>query len=328
MAVMQAVVLDVAGTPFRRAEVARPEPRAGEVLVRIEACGLNPLDGKIHGGAAAHARHPPPAILGIDMAGTIAAVGGDVAGFAAGDEVWGMTGGVGGVQGALAEYAAVDARLIAPKPRALSFREAASMPLAVITAWEGVVDHMRVSAGQRLLVLGGAGAVGRAVTQIARAQGAAVFATSRVAQFDIIRTSGAQPVDRDLPIEPAIAEHTGGRGFDLVYDTVGGAALDLAFTAVRRWGHVVSCLGWGTHALAPLSFRAATYSGVFTLLPLLTGEGRDRHGAILRDASRLADAGQLTPRVDPRRFDLDHVTDAFTLLTSGTANGKVVVDIT
>lgn len=323
---MQSAILDAAAAPFRRAAVPRPEARAGEVLVRIAACGLNPLDGKIHAGSAGHARHPLPAILGIDMAGTIDAVGDDVTAFAPGDEVWGMTGGVGGVPGALAEYAAVDARLIAAKPRTLSFRDAASMPLAVITAWEGVIDHMGASAGHRLLVLGGAGAVGRAVAQIARAHGATVFATGRLAQFDVIRATGATPIDRDLPLE-AIVEPTGGRGFDLVYDTVGGAGLDLAFSAVRRSGHVVSCLGWGTHPLAPLSFRAASYSGVFTLLPLLTGEGRERHGAILREASRLVEAGHLTPRVDARRFDLDSLDDAFTLLTRGGASGKIVVDI-
>ena len=96
--------------------------------------------------------------------------------------------------------------------------------------------------------------------------------------------------------------------FDLVYDTAGGASLDASFAAVRRFGHVVSCLGWGTHTLGPLSFRAATYSGVFTLLPLLTGEGRKHHGDILAEATRLAEAGQLVPTLDPRRFTLATVT--------------------
>ena len=83
--------------------------------------------------------------------------------------------------------------------------------------------------------------------------------------------------------------------------------LDDAFTAVRRFGHVASALGWGTHVLAPLSFRAGSYSGVFTLLPLLTGEGRAHHGEILAEATRLAEAGQLTPSLDPRRFTLETV---------------------
>ena len=103
--------------------------------------------------------------------------------------------------------------------------------------------------------------------------------------------------------------------------------LDDAFAAVRRFGHVASALGWGTHALAPLSFRAGTYSGVFTLLPLLTGEGGAHHGEILAEATRMAGAGQLTPFLDPRRFTLETVDDAYRAATDGTAKGKLAVDL-
>ncbi len=113
----------------------------------------------------------------------------------------------------------------------------------------------------------------------------------------------------------------------MVYDTLGGPGLDAAFQAVSRFGHVVSSLGWGTHALAPLSFKAATYSGVFTLMPLLTGEGRGHHGDILREATRLAEAGKLMPRLDPRRFGLETVGDAHDLIESGSIDGKLVVDV-
>src|SRR4051812_31566238 len=103
---MQAAVLETFGAPFRITTVARPRPQPGQVLVRIAASAVNPLDMKIHAGEAAHARHPLPAILGIDMAGTVEAIGSGVTGFRRGDEVYGMTGGVGGVQGSLAGYAA------------------------------------------------------------------------------------------------------------------------------------------------------------------------------------------------------------------------------
>src|SRR5262249_44854376 len=109
--------------------------------------------------------------------------------------------------------------------------------------------------------------------------------------------------------------------------TVGGAMLDGSFNAVRRFGHVVSALGWGTHALAPLSFRAATYSGVFTLLPLLTGEGRAHHGEILREATRLAETGRVVPHLNPQRFTLASVADAHAAIRERSAAGKVVVDI-
>ena len=325
---MTAAVLDTHGSAFRVASIARPQPGAGQVLVRIHASAVNPLDTKIHAGEAPHARHPLPAVLGIDLAGTVAAVGAGVTGFVVGERVFGMTGGVAGLQGSLAEYAAVDAALLASMPEHLSMREAAALPLIFITAWEGLVDRARVSAGQKVLVHGGAGGVGHIAIQIARARGAEVFATGTTEQRAFIESLGATAIDyRAKTVEAYVAQHTAGLGFDTVYDTVGGATLDASFQAVRRFGHVVSCLGWGSHALAPLSFRAATYSGVFTLLPMLTGEGGERHGEILREAARMARAGQLAAQLDPRRFVVDSVCEAYRVLKAGTAQGKLVVDM-
>jgi NADPH2:quinone reductase len=324
---MQAAVLETYGAPFRITTVARPEPAAGQVLVRVAASGVNPLDTKILAGDAAHARHPLPAVLGIDLAGVVEAVGPGVTGFRRGDEVYGMTGGVGGVQGSLAEFAAVDTALLAPKPETLSMREAAALPLVFITAWEGLVDRAAIKPGQTVLIQGGAGGVGHIAIQLARALGARVFATGSARDLGFIERLGATPIDRDTPVETTVADHTEGHGFDVVYDTVGGAVLDASFKAVRRFGHVVSALGWGTHALAPLSFRAASYSGVFTLLPLLTGEGRPHHGAIMREATRLSEMGKIVPKVDPRRFTLETVGDAYRAIKAGDTDGKLVVSI-
>jgi NADPH:quinone reductase len=223
-----------------------------------------------------------------------------------------------------ADFAAVDARLLAPSPEHLSLREAAALPLVSITAWEGLVDRAGVQAGQRVLIHGRAGGVGQLAIQIARALGARVFATATSRQRETIVRLGATFIDHQAESVPDyLARHTEGRGFDVIYDTVGGPVLDASFQAVRRFGHVVSCLGWGTHALAPLSFRAATYSGVFTLLPLLTGEGRAHHGEILREVSRLG----LSPTVDPRRFTLESVEDAHRALVDGSAAGRLVVEV-
>lgn len=324
---MKALVLQEAGGPFRTTDLDRPTPGPGEVLVRIVASGVNPLDLKIRAGEAGHARHPAPSVLGLDLAGIVEATGPGVAAFGVGDRVFGMTGGVGGMQGSLATYASVDARLLAPAPNKLSLREAAALPLVTITAWEGLVDRAAVASGQRVLVLGGAGGVGNIAVQIAKAKGASVFGVDEPDKAPLLAELGATGIDRRRDVADYVAEHTGGLGFDLVYDTVGGPVLDLAFQAVRRFGHVVSCLGWGTHALAPLSFKAATYSGVFTLLPLLTGEGRERHGEILREASRLVDAGQLRPVVDPTRFTLEEASAAHDWLQTRRASGKVVVEV-
>ena len=266
---MRAAVLETHNAPLRLSTISTPEIGPREVLVRVRASGVNPLDTKIHAGAAPHARHPLPAILGIDLAGVVEQAGREVTQFKPGDEVSGMTGGVGGIQGSRAEFAAADADLLAVKPDKLSMREAAALPLVVITAWEGLIDRAALKAGQKALIHGGAGGVGHVAIQIARAFGAEVFATGSASQRAAIESLGAVFIDRDGSVEAYVAQHTRGRGFDVVYDTVGGKVLDASFEAVRRFGHVVSALGWGTHALAPLSFRAATYSGVFTLLPLL-----------------------------------------------------------
>ncbi|KDD67409.1 alcohol dehydrogenase [Pseudomonas mandelii PD30] len=326
---MRALIVDSANGPLRLASIQRPVPGAGEVLVRIKASGVNPLDGKIRSGQAAHAHQPLPAVLGIDLAGTVAALGEGVSGWLLGDEVYAMATGIGGAQGSLAEYAAVDARLLARKPVNLSMREAAGLPLVLITAWEGLVDRARVRAGQKVLIHGGAGGAGHVAVQIARAFGADVFATGSARQQAIIEGFGATFIDyRKSSVEEYVAEHTAGEGFDIVYDTVGGETLDASFKAARVYeGHVVSCLGWGQHSLAPLSFRGATYSGVFTLLPLLTGKGREHHGEILRESAQLIEAGQLKPLLDPRQFTLQTAEAAHELLVSGAAQGRLVVEI-
>jgi len=331
---MQAVVLTAFGAPLSNQQIERPVAGPGQVLVRVHASGVNPLDAKIAAGKADHARVALPAVLGIDLAGVVDSVGADVEGFASGDRVYGMTGGIGGIQGSLAEYAVADARLLAHMPAHLGMREAAALPLIFITAWEGLVDRARLNMegkGKKVLVHGGAGGVGHMAVQLAVALGAEVYATGSAGQRERIEGMGAVFIDyRAATVEDYVQQYTDGEGFDVVYDTVGGATLDTSFKAARHYhGHVVSCLGWGTHALAPLSFRAATYSGVFTLLPLLSGRGRANHGAIMREAGKLIAAGQLMVMLDPARYSFDarSVSAAHQALANGQARGKLVVEI-
>jgi NADPH:quinone reductase-like Zn-dependent oxidoreductase len=142
---------------------------------------------------------------------------------------------------------------------------------------------------------------------------------------------GAVAIDAKRDVASYVAEHTDGQGFDLVYDTVGGPVLDASFEAVRRFGHVVSCLGWGTHKLAPLSFKQATYSGVFTLQPLIADEGREHFGDILDEARKLVETGKLSPRLDPRAFALEDLGLAYdaVLGTNGAPRqrGKIAIKI-
>jgi len=325
---MRAYIVNEPNGPFLAIDIPRPVPAAGEVLVKVHASGVNPLDIKIRAAKAPHAQQALPAVLGIDMAGVIEEVGEYVTSFRVGDEVYGMVGGVGGHQGTLGAYLSVDASLLALKPTSLSMREAAALPLSVITAWEGLVDRAQVHAGQKVLIHAGAGGVGHVAVQIAVALGAEVFATVSPSKFDIVRGFGATPIDYTTQtVEQYVAASTGGEGFDIVYDTVGGATLDDSFKGVKRYtGHAVSCLGWGSHALAPLSFRGASYSGVFTLLPLLTGEGRAHHGHILAEAAKLAEAGKLRPLANETRFSASEIETAHALVEAG-ALGKVVIEL-
>ena len=316
------------GGDFIQREIPRPTLRPGQVLVRIAASGVNPLDTKIRAAKAAHARQPLPAVLGVDMAGTVEEVAPDVTAFRPGDEVYGMVGGVGGLQGTLAELIAVDSSLLARKPRNLTMHQAAALPLSTITAWEGLVDRARVHSGQTVLIHAGAGGVGHIATQLALAFGAQVFATVSPAKKSIVENYGATPIDyTSTTVEQYVDAHTAGLGFDIVYDTVGGATLDASLTAVKRYtGHALSCLGWGAHSLAPLSFRGANYSGVFTLLPLLTGIGRAHHGEILAQAAALVELWKLTPLLNDQHFTTNNIAAAHSLVEKG-ANGKVVIDL-
>jgi NADPH:quinone reductase-like Zn-dependent oxidoreductase len=326
---MHAAVAVQAEAPLQLQELPVPVPQAGQVLVKVMASGVNPLDTKISRGQGGHARQPLPAVLGMDMAGVVEALGAGVSAFKIGDEVYGMVGGIGGQQGSLAQYMAVDADLLARKPYNLSMREAAALPLIFITAWEGLVDRAKVQTGHRVLIHGGAGGVGHIAVQIAKAHGARVFATGSASSRETIEGFDATAIDyREQTPAQYMEQYSAGEGFDIVYDTVGGATLDASFSVAKVYtGHVVSCLGWGEHKLAPLSFRGATYSGVFTLLPLLTGKGRRHHGEIMAEATRMAEAGQLRVRLDDRRFTLENVDDAYRVVAEGLAAGKVVIDV-
>lgn len=307
-----------------------PVPTVGtnEVLVRIMASGVNPIDYKIRTGQAPYAEPELPAVLGTDLAGVVEAVGSEVSKFTVGDEVYGLTGGVRGLQGSLAEFVAVDADLLAIKPQNISMREAAAIPLVFLTAWEGLVDKANVSAGQHVLVQGGAGGVGHMAVQIAKAKGATVFATASAAKQHIIESYGATFIDYNRQnVTDYVQTHAAGLGFDVVYDTVGGSILDDSLVAVKPYGHVLSCYAFAEHNLAPGSLRCATLSGVYVLYPMISGTGRAHHGDILREATRLVEEGKVKPLLDEREYHFSDALKAHHDQESGRITGKLVISI-
>ncbi|MCR3713752.1 zinc-dependent alcohol dehydrogenase family protein [Citrobacter freundii] len=326
---MTALVLkDYSVKAFTKMDLEIPVPAAGEVLVKIAASGVNPIDYKIREGSATYATPELPAVLGTDMAGVVIAVGDNVSNFSVGDEVYGLTGGVRGLQGSLAQYAAVDADLIARKPANLSMREAAALPLVFLTAWEGLVDRAGVKAGDKVFVQGGSGGVGHMVIQLARIFGADVWASGSAEKQEMIASFGATPINyREKNVDECVSEYTAGKGFDIIYDTVGGATLSASLSAVKHYGHITSCYAFGEFNIAPSSLRCATLSAVFVLLPMLSGEGRAHHGDILRTLTGYVEAGKIRPIVDPRRFSLDTALEAHNAQENGSALIKIVIDI-
>ena len=326
---MKALFTNTYESDFVTTEIAKPNPKKGEVLVKIQASGVNPIDNKIRLGLSPYASPVLPAILGTDLAGVIEEVGEGVTDFKVGDEVYGLAGGVLGLQGTLAEYTAVDADLLAKKPKNLTMKEAAGIPLVLLTAWEGLIDRAKVKKGDKVLVHAGAGGVGHMVVQLAKIFGADVYATVSSQKADIVKGFGATPIDyKTETVEDYVNKYTEGKGFDIIYDTVGGQSLDESFSAIRHYGQIASCYAFGTHTLATGSLRSASLHGVFVLHPMISGEGRKHHGDILEEATKLIEEGKLKPLIDPRKFTLDNAMEAHKAVSDGSSVGKIVIDIT
>jgi len=221
-----------------------------------------------------------------------------------------------------------DARLIAHKPQSLSMREAAALPLVGITAFEGLM-RARVGEGQKVLVHGGTGGVGHVALQVAMALGAEVYSTATGEKpLQIVAGYGAKPINyAAVKVSDYVAEHTGGAGFDVVYDSVGGANLSNSFEAAALNGQVVTTVSMLELDLTPAHFKGLSIHVVFMLIPMLYDFKRAAHGAILTELAKLADAGKLKPLLDEKRFTLEQADEAYDRLTSGDATGKVVIEV-
>ncbi|GAB5438274.1 zinc-dependent alcohol dehydrogenase family protein [Falsiruegeria mediterranea] len=328
---MKAMTLTAYGetAKFEAADLPKPEPTTGHVVVRIAASSVNTVDTMIRAMGSDLPLSPAlPAVLGMDFAGVVEAVGEGVNQFSVGDEVYGCAGGLADLPGALAEFMLADARLIAHKPKSISMREAAAMPLVGITAYEGL-ERAGITAGQKVLVQGGAGGVGHVALQLAKHFGADVYATGTGdKQMDVIKGYGATPIDfAAQKIADYVSEYTDGAGFDLIFDSVGGANMTNSFEAAALNANIATTVGLLELDLSPAHFKGLSLHIVFMLLPMLSNQGREKHGAILTELAEIVDAGALKPLLDDTVFDLDTVGDAYDRLTSGQAIGKVVIDV-
>jgi len=317
-----------ADSVFEKEEIAKPIAKAGQVLVKIAASSVNTVDTMIRNmGTDLPLSPAAPALLGMDFAGVIESLGEGVQGFAVGDEVYGCAGGLADLPGTLADYIAADSKLIAHKPKNLSMREAAAIPLVGITAYEGLM-RAGVKSGQKVLVHGGSGGVGHIAVQLAKHFGADVYSTGGGdMQTALIEKLGATAINyKTETVEDYVAKYTDGKGFDVVYDSVGGANLTKSFEAARLNGHIATTVSLLELDLSLAHFKGLSLHVVFMLIPMLHNHQRAEHGKILEKIAEIAEAGYYTPIVDENRFSLEQVGDAHALLESGKAVGKVVVE--
>ena len=326
---MRAMLINAYGpdATFEATEIDTPVAKPGHVLIRIAASSVNTVDTMIRTmGKDLPLSPDTPALLGMDFAGTVEAVGEGVEGFAPGDEVYGCAGGLADLPGTLAEFINADAELIAKKPTNLTMPEAAALPLVAITAYEGLM-RAGVSHGQRVLVHGGSGGVGHVALQLARVFGADVYATGGGdPQMDLIRELGATPINyKTESVEAYVEQYTGGVGFDVVFDSVGGMNMLNSFNAAALNGHVASTVSMCEIDLSVAHFKGLSLHVVFMLIPMLHNVKRADHGAILRDITTIAEADGLRPILDETDFSLDQAGDAHARLQSGKAVGKVVI---
>jgi NADPH2:quinone reductase len=287
---MKAMTLNSFGGPdsFELVEVPKPVPQAGQVLVRVHATSINPLDYQVRRGDYRD-YVPLPAITGHDVSGVVEAVGPGVTAFSVGDEVW-YTPQIFDGPGSYAEYHIANETIIGRKPAALNHLEAASLSLVGGTAWEALVGRAALRVGESILIHGGAGGVGHVAIQIAKAVGAKVFTTVREENFEFARSMGADVVidyTKDNYVD-VIMQQTNGRGVDVVFDTLGGDTLSRSPDVLAQLGRVVSIVdiaqpqnlieAWG---------KNASYHFVFT---------RQNRGK-LDELTTLVERGQLRPHV-------------------------------
>lgn len=287
---MKALVLTAFGGPesFELRDVPKPVPLAGQVLVRVHATSINPLDYQVRRGDYADLV-PLPAITGHDVSGVVEAVGPGVTAFAPGDEVW-YTPQIFDGPGSYAEYHVAAEGIVGRKPRSLNHLEAASLSLVGGTVWEALVVRAGLRVGESILIHGGAGGVGHVAIQVAKAMGARVLTTVRETNFEFARSMGADVVidyTKEDYVE-AVMRETQGHGVDVVFDTIGGDTLARSPDALAQLGRVVSIVDIAQpQNLVQAWGKNASYHFVFT---------RQNRGK-LDDLRALVDRGLLRPHI-------------------------------
>ena len=294
---------------LRFAEVPTPEPGPNDVLVKMKAASVNPVDTKIARGYGGPSQRPLPHVLGRDGAGTVAKVGSAVTGFKPGDEVYGV--GDPGRWGTFAEYAVMPAATLAHRPAGLSAVDAGSIPIAGLSAWAGIVSTGKLAKGQRVLIHAGAGGVGSFAVQLAKHLGATVAATAGSKNVAFVRSLGADQV-----IDYTKADFsTAIKDVDLVFDLIGGDVRFKSFPVLKAGGVI-------SHISVPPMTQAPPRSDVEVKPAPVKYDT-----ALLDQITALVKSKAVQPTVT-EVFPLNEALKSFEHVMTGHARGKVMLDMT
>jgi len=331
---MKAVLMNEVGAPevLQLQEVPQPTIQTDtEILVRLQAAGVNPIDTKLRRRGNLYPDQMP-AILGCDGAGIVEAVGTAVQEFRVGDEVYFCAGGLGkSGTGNYAQWAVVEERCVANKPGSLSFAEAAAAPLVLITAWEALYDRGHLKAGQKVLIHAGAGGVGHVAIQLAKIKRAEICTTvSSQEKARLVRSLGV-----DYPIlyqqtnfVQATLDWSGGEGVDVAFDTVGGKIFYDTCNAVRIYGDLVTILEPDSTQgnLKTARKRNLRISLELMLTPMLQGlvAAQQHQGSILKQCASWMDEGKLKIHLS-QTFPLQDAAIAHQAIETGSTTGKIAL---
>jgi len=310
MSKMMAVCIDSFGGPemLEVRKIERPEPREDEVLIQVRAASVNPVDYKIRSGQYPAVKEKDlPKVLGRDVSGVVVKCGTQVSEFREGDEVFVM---LDRGPGGYAEYVTVSETLCAPKPATLAYTEAAAVPLAGITAWQGLFDHGHLQPGQRVLIHGGAGGVGHLAIQFAKARGATVATTVAAEDKEFVRSLGAdQAIDYKAErFEDLVSD------VDLVFDLVAGETQERSWAVLKDGGTMVSTLSKPSEQQAQAHHARATN---YVAQP---------NAAELTEIADLIDEGKVKPCVRAT-YPLEEAALAQERLQRDHIQGKVVLEV-
>lgn len=327
--IMKAIVINQYGEAceFQSLEITLPKLKDNQVLVKVSATSINPIDTKIRKGMVQNVFQPNfPMILHSDFSGQVVEIGEIVSSFKAGDFVYGFN----AAGGALSDYLIIDEEVLAKAPGNLPIQECASLPLVSITAWEALVERGKVKAGDHILIHGGTGGVGHTAIQIAKALGATVSTTvSSNEKANLVKSLGADHIInyKEEAVDEYVARLTEGQGFDFVFDTVGNDNLDKSFLAVKPKGSVLAIATRSTHDLTILHNKSLTLHVIFIMLTQKTIEGRKQHGAILKKLTNLIEEDKLKPLINPIRFSYDQIKEAHVYFENNEVEyGKLLVE--